>query len=76
MRIAEAQPKESKLIPRPSSRAGITVHYYTSVYIKWNKVERRLGTIMEVHARSITLTFSQIDLVYTCSNPHPSQAQR
>jgi hypothetical protein len=76
MRIAEVQPKESKLIPRPRSRAGITVHCYTSVYINENVVERRLGTNVEVYARSITLTLSQIDLLYTCSNPHPSQAQR
>jgi hypothetical protein len=36
----------------------IMVHRYTSVYIKRNEVELRLGTNIEVHARSIKLAYS------------------
>jgi hypothetical protein len=55
-------------------RVGIFGHLYTSVYINENEVERRLGTNMEVYSRSIALTYSQIDLVYTSSNPQLSGA--
>jgi hypothetical protein len=36
----------------------IMVHRYTSVYIKWNEVELRLGANIAVHARSIVLAYS------------------
>jgi hypothetical protein len=40
------------------SAAGIIVHLDTSVYINRNEVEPRLGTNIEVYARSIALTYS------------------
>jgi hypothetical protein len=40
-----------------------------------NEVEPRLGTYIAIHARSITLTYSQKYLQSTCRNPHPYRAQ-
>jgi hypothetical protein len=45
--------------------AGIVVHRNTSVYININRVELRLGMNIEIHSRSITLTYSQIEPTYT-----------
>jgi hypothetical protein len=69
MRIAEARVTESKSIPRPRSRAGITVHRYTSVYMSRNEVELRLGTNIAIYPRYIPLTYSQITLSSTCRHP-------
>jgi hypothetical protein len=69
MRIPEAHAAESKSIPRPRSKAGITVHHYTSVYINVNEVERRLGTNIAIYSGYILLTFSQITLSSTCRHP-------
>jgi len=54
---------------------GMNIYRCTSVYINRNEVEPRLGTNIAVYARSITLTFSQIELQYTWGNPHQSRTQ-
>jgi NADH:ubiquinone oxidoreductase subunit 5 (subunit L)/multisubunit Na+/H+ antiporter MnhA subunit len=55
---------------------GMNIHLYTSIYMNRNEVEHRLGTYAVVLVVSITLTYSQNDLEYTCVHPHPSQASR
>jgi hypothetical protein len=59
-----------------AAAAGMNIHLYASVYITRNEVEPRLGAHTEVLVVSITLTYSQNDIEYTCVHPHPSQAPR
>jgi hypothetical protein len=53
-------------------KVGIIVHQFTSIYIKKNEVEPRLGTNVEVHSSYILLTYSQNTLTSTCSHPDAS----
>jgi hypothetical protein len=43
---------------RPFKIGRITVNRYTSLYIRKNQVELRLGTFMEVYSGNIDLTYS------------------
>jgi hypothetical protein len=55
----------------PSKFLGMAVHGNTSIYSYMGHDIKRLGTFAKVHAGNITLTYSQFDLEYTYSHPHP-----
>src|ERR1700730_7113739 len=61
----------AKLLSRLRLGARINVHRYTSIYIKRNEVEQRLGTNITVYSRYIYLTCSQIAPTSTCGYPRP-----
>jgi predicted DNA-binding transcriptional regulator AlpA len=66
---------DASQIPRHRGAAVMMVNRCTSLYTRRNEVKHRLGMVVEVHARSMILTLSQIDVGYTWVHSHPSGAR-
>ena len=71
MRIAEKQVAEPKSSRSLAGMSVISVHRNTSVYIRGNEVEPRLGRNIAVYKAVILLTISQTTLEYITRHPHP-----